>query len=245
MDGDQAPLRELVELKDRYGAWLMVDEAHATGLYGPRRTGLAEQLGVAEKIEVRMGTLGKALGAAGGFICGAASLIEYLVNKARSFMLSTAPPPSAAGAAIAAVRIVSSEEGRRLRDRVWANAGAVVSQLRPAALNSGSAGCQTAAASLIIPLIIGDEERAIEVANALLDRGVFIPAVRFPTVPRGSARLRLTLTAAHSDSDIAELLAGLRSVGLIESQMSPDQSEALEGRSPSTSLHSDAPTCAA
>lgn len=245
MDGDHAPLRELVDLKDRYGAWLMVDEAHATGLYGPRRTGLAEELGVAERIEVRMGTLGKALGSAGGYICGTASLIEYLVNKARSFMFSTAPPPSAAGAAMAAVRVVASEEGRRLCDRVWANATAVVSQLRPGVQKSGIPGGPTAASSLIIPLIIGDELRAVEVANALFERGIFIPAVRFPTVPRGSARLRLTMTAAHTESDVAELLAGLRSVGLIEGQCGSEASETVVGNLSPAHLHTDAPTCAA
>jgi len=245
MDGDHAPLRELVDLKDRYGAWLMVDEAHATGLYGPRRTGLAEKLGVAERIEVRMGTLGKALGAAGGYICGSASLIEYLVNKARSFIFSTAPPPSAAGAALAAVRIVASEEGRRLCDRVWANTTAVVSRFRSGVQKSCDPGSTTTASSLIVPLIIGDEQRAVEVANALFEQGIFIPAVRFPTVPRGSARLRLTLTAAHTASDVAELLSGLQSVGLIEGRCSPAESETAVGNLSPAQSHTDAPTCAA
>jgi hypothetical protein len=110
---------------------------------------------------------------------------------------------------------------------------------------SGNPGNPTAASSLIIPLIIGDEQRAAEVANALFERGILIPAVRFPTVPRGSARLRLTLTAAHTESDVAELLAGLRSVGLIEGQFSPAESEPVVDNLPPAHLHTDAPTCAA
>ena len=123
MDGDWAPLRELVALKERYGAWLLVDEAHATGLYGDQRRGLAEACGVADRIEVQMGTLGKALGSAGGYICGARELIELLVNRARSFIFSTAPVPVQAAAATAAVGIVQSQEGRRLAALLWERVG--------------------------------------------------------------------------------------------------------------------------
>ena len=111
MDGDCAPLREMVELKNKYGAWLMVDEAHATGLYGKRRRGLAEELGVSDEIEVQMGTLGKALGASGGYIAGSRTLIDFLINRARSFIFSTAPVPAAAAAATAGIRFVQSSAG--------------------------------------------------------------------------------------------------------------------------------------
>jgi 8-amino-7-oxononanoate synthase len=199
MDGDQAPLRELVDLKDRYGAWLMVDEAHATGLYGPGRRGLAEELGVAGRVEIQMGTLGKALGAAGGYIAGSRALVDYLVNRARSFIFSTAPVPAAAAAAAAGVRFVESAAGEERRKRLWERLPLVKSGRRPA---SGRAGA-------IIPLLIGNEVRAVETAERLLGKGIFIPAIRYPTVARGAARLRLSLTAAHSAEDIARLNAAL------------------------------------
>src|SRR5277367_178003 len=116
MDGDAAPLRELVALKEKYGAWLMVDEAHATGLYGKNRRGFAEELGVSNQIEIQMGTLGKALGASGCYICGSRSLIDFLVNRARSFIFSTAPVPAAAAAATAAIQFVRSKSGDARRD---------------------------------------------------------------------------------------------------------------------------------
>ena len=119
MDGDAAPLREIVALKEKYGAWLMVDEAHATGLYGKNRRGLAEELGVSSRIEVQMGTLGKAVGASGGYICGSRPLIDFLVNRARSFIFSTAPVPAAAAAATAGICFIQSSEGEQRRRTLW------------------------------------------------------------------------------------------------------------------------------
>src|SRR5437870_6924151 len=119
MDGDFALLRELLDLKEQYGAWLIVDEAHATGLYGEKRRGLAEEFGVADRIEVQMGTLGKALGAAGGYVCGSRVLIDYLVNRARTFVFSTAPVPAAAAAGAAGIRFVQSEAGGARRNLLW------------------------------------------------------------------------------------------------------------------------------
>ena len=115
MDGDTAPLRDMVELKNRHGAWLMVDEAHATGLFGERRRGLIEELQVSEQVEVQMGTLGKAVGASGGYICGSRKLVDWLVNRARSFIFSTAPVPAAAAAATAGMRFIQTEAGRGRR----------------------------------------------------------------------------------------------------------------------------------
>jgi 8-amino-7-oxononanoate synthase len=269
MDGDHARLREIVELKEKYAAWLMVDEAHATGLYGPNRRGLAEACGVSNQIEIQMGTLGKALGAAGGFICGSRLLIDLLINRARSFIFSTAPVPAAAAAATAAIRLVQSSEGQQRRDRVWQN----VTQLRaslpglpshepnlgqpqfpltPAlslkgegasaadvlGIEDSAVKCTNASGnslhmgvgsrgkgpsnaecsslskqpSAIIPLMIGDENRAVEAAAELRAKGIFIPAIRYPTVARGQARLRLTLTASHNNADLTELLAALKNL---------------------------------
>ena len=119
MDGDAAPLREIVALKNKYDAWLMVDEAHATGIFGKNGRGLADELGVSSQIEIQMGTLGKALGASGGYICGSRALIDFLVNRARSFIFSTAPVPAAAAAATAGIQLLQTETGDQLRSKVW------------------------------------------------------------------------------------------------------------------------------
>ncbi len=209
MDGDLAPLRELVALKELHGAWLLVDEAHATGLYGPHRRGLAEALGVADRIELQMGTLGKALGAAGGYLCGSTQLRDYLVNRARSFIFSTAPVPAAAAAAAAGVRLAQSHLGEARCARLWERVrqlsqalAELVPQSTPAMAGNGQ--------SAILPFIIGEESAAMRVSAALRERGCFVPAVRYPTVARGTARLRITLTADHSPEDLDYLVGALR-----------------------------------
>ncbi|MDB6064605.1 MAG: 8-amino-7-ketopelargonate synthase [Pedosphaera sp.] len=206
MDGDHAPLREIVQLKEKYGAWLMLDEAHATGILGENRRGLAEELGVSNEIEIQMGTLGKALGSAGGYICGPHPLTDILINRARSFIFSTAPVPAAAAAATAAIHLVQSAEGRTRRDHLWS----LVDGIKTALTQSGWSLPPTRSA--IIPLIIGEETRAMETAAALRDAGTFIPAIRFPTVARGQARLRLTLTAAHTAEDLLALQSALNAL---------------------------------
>jgi 8-amino-7-oxononanoate synthase len=208
MDGDHAPLREMVELKERFSAWLMVDEAHATGLYGAHRRGLAEELGVSSHIEVQMGTLGKALGASGGYICGSRALIDYLINRARTFIFSTAPVPASVAAATAGIRFVQSSAGEDRRRKLWQN----VSVLSPAINNQLAPPSTTRSA--IIPIMLGAESKAVEAAAALRERGIFIPAIRYPTVARGQARLRLTLSAAHTDADLAQLLVALKSADI-------------------------------
>jgi 7-keto-8-aminopelargonate synthetase-like enzyme len=215
MDGDLAPLREIVRLKEQYGAWLMVDEAHATGIYGPHRRGLAEALGVSDRIEIQMGTLGKALGASGGYICGSRALIDFLINRARSFIFSTAPVPAAAAAAAAGVKLIQSNEGETLNEQLWRHVqvvGADVRSLKPSSAESQRllTSSPTNNSSAIIPLIVGDENSAMETASALRERGLFVPAIRYPTVARGTARLRITLTAAHTKADIATLTDALQ-----------------------------------
>lgn len=204
MDGDAAPLREIVVLKEKYGAWLMVDEAHATGLYGPNRRGLADELGVSNRIEIQMGTLGKALGASGGFICGSRSLVDFLINRARSFIFSTAPVPAAAGAAQAGIQVVQSDEGANRTAQLWK---------RVAEFHSAISHPSTAIPSAIVPLIIGDESAAVTAATKLREHGLFVPAIRYPTVARGSARLRVTLTAAHTPADVLALTHALGHIG--------------------------------
>ena len=206
MDGDVAPLKKIVALKEQFGAWLMVDEAHATGLYGAQRRGLAEEAGVTDRIEIQMGTLGKALGASGGYICGSRRLIDLLINRARSFIFSTAPVPAACAAASAAIRLVQSTEGAERCYLLWR----VVEKARSAmkekpARNRGPS-------SAIIPLLIGDEQEALMAAALLRERGIFIPAIRYPTVARGQARLRVTVTAAHTAEDIAVLARTLEPI---------------------------------
>ena len=196
MDGDAAPLKEIVELKSRHGAWLMVDEAHATGIIGKNGRGLADKLGVSGQIEIQMGTLGKALGASGGYICGSRVLIDYLVNRARSFIFSTAPVPAAAAAAAAAIQLVQSAEGKRRRKHL---------QTRVAELQSQIANRKSQIPGAIIPIIIGDENEAVAAAAHLREQSIFVPAIRYPTVARGKARLRVTLTASHSAGDVTAL----------------------------------------
>jgi 8-amino-7-oxononanoate synthase len=203
MDGDHAPLREIVKLKEKHGAWLMVDEAHATGLYGANRRGLAEELGVSDRIEIQMGTLGKALGASGGYIAGSRPLIDLLVNRARSFIFSTEPVPAASAAATAGIRFVQSKEGEQRRRTLWERVAELKSALRTP---------HSALPSAIIPILVGDETRAVEVAAALREQGIFVPAIRYPTVARGAARLRVTLTAAHTEQNIARLTTALQTV---------------------------------
>lgn len=205
MDGDLAPLREIIELKERFGAWLMVDEAHGTGVLGEGGRGLADLLRVSDRIEIQMGTLGKALGSAGGYVCGTSSLIEFLINRARSFIFSTAPAPAAAAAATAALGLLQSAEGpRRL-----SSLRALIRQTT-LALNKETTGEAAPGASAIVPILLGDETRAVAFSDTLRRCGFFVPAIRYPTVSRGRARLRLTLTAAHDPRVLALLLETLQ-----------------------------------
>ncbi len=195
MDGDRAPLRELVGLKKRYSALLMLDEAHAVGVIGPNGRGLAAAENVDAEVDVQMGTLSKALGASGGYICGSRTLIEWLVNRARSFIFSTAPPAAIVAAALAALDFVSSPAGEKRRLLLW----------EKIKLMRDLPGTSRAAQSAIFPLTVGDEQAALELASALQSEGFFVPAIRYPTVARGAARLRITVSATHSDEQIRAL----------------------------------------
>jgi 8-amino-7-oxononanoate synthase len=208
MDGDFAPLPEIVKLKEKFGAWLMVDEAHATGLFGANRRGLAEALGVSDRIEIQMGTLGKAVGSSGGFIAGSRALINFLVNRARSFIFSTAPVPAAAAAANAGIEVIQSGDGQARRQLLFG----LIEQLE-----LGWPGFRHNTPELrcpILPLLIGDENEAMKTAAALWGHRCFVPAIRYPTVARGKARLRFTITAAHTPEAVARLLAALAILNL-------------------------------
>ncbi len=200
MDGDRAPLVEIVELKERFGAWLFVDEAHGIGVVGRQGRGLADDSGVSDRIDVQMGTLGKALGSAGAYICGSSALRDYLVNRARSFIFSTAPPPHCAAISCAAVELLESDEGGALVRKLQENIATLASSLR------------APAQSAIFPVAIGGEELAMEISRTLLAEGLLVPAIRYPTVARGSARLRITVTAAHQPEMIKRLVTAVRSV---------------------------------
>ncbi|HEY0457189.1 MAG TPA: 8-amino-7-oxononanoate synthase [Verrucomicrobiae bacterium] len=207
MDGELAPLRDIVELKERHGAWLMVDEAHATGLFGEKRRGLAEAHEISESVDIQMGTLGKAVGSAGGYICGSRVLIDYLVNRARSLIFSTAPSPASAAAAKAGIEFIESKEGDLRRDLLWAR----VDDLKNSMV--GGKWKVPVVRSPIIPVMVGDETAATDLAAGLRARGIFIPAIRYPTVARGQARLRLTVTAAHKREEVEGVAAELQEIG--------------------------------
>jgi 8-amino-7-oxononanoate synthase len=199
MDGDLASLRGIVELKDRHGAWLFLDEAHGIGVIGPDGRGLADVEGVADHVEIQMWTLGKALGAHGAYIAGSRLLRDFLINRARSLVFSTAPPAPVAAAAAKAVEILSGIEGGRLVGALWKNIHRCQSAMEI-----------PAPPSAIVPVIIGKEGDAMNASATLMKSGFLVPAIRYPTVAKGTARLRITLSAAHRKTDVLALAAALR-----------------------------------
>jgi len=206
MDGDRAPLSQLVELKKRFGARLLLDEAHAVGVIGPNGRGLAAAENLSGNVDVQMGTMSKALGVSGGYICGSRSLIEWLINRARSFIYSTAPPPAVAAAARAAVDFLASPEGEKRRVALWDRIK-LMQKILPADSATANQSSKVArhADSAIFPWLVGDEESAVDLAADLQREGFFVPAIRYPTVGKGSARLRITVTAAHTEEQITSL----------------------------------------
>jgi glycine C-acetyltransferase/8-amino-7-oxononanoate synthase len=205
MDGDFAPLTEIVDLARRFDAAIMVDEAHAVGVIGPDGAGLAAELGLREQVDVQMGTLSKALGAYGAYVAGSSVLIEFLINRARSVIFTTGLPPSVAAAADAAVGIMRAEP-ERIR-RLWANAAHVRSRLEAAGFSLGRTE------SPILPLIVGEAQAAVNMARRLFDRGVYVIAIRPPTVPIGTARLRITPIADHTRADLDEAVEAIIQCG--------------------------------
>jgi len=201
MDGDAAPLAEMGALTRRHGAWLMVDEAHSVGVFGKGGAGLVDELGLQDRVDVHVGTLGKALGSFGAYVAGSRPLIDLLVNKARSFIFTTGLPPSAVAAAGAAIGICEREpeRGAGLRSRVRA----LADRLRGAGLDVPEAESQ------ILPVRIGDADRTVEVMRALLEQGIYVAAIRPPTVPDGTSRLRFSVMATHTQSQLDRAVTAL------------------------------------
>jgi glycine C-acetyltransferase/8-amino-7-oxononanoate synthase len=205
MDGDLAPLPELIALADRYGAQLYIDDAHGTGVMGAQGRGTLEHFELEDRIPFHMGTLGKALGTSGAYVVGSADTIQYLLNTARTFLFATAPPPATAAATVAALRIVQQEPERRARlreNRRHLHAGLTELGFRMAASESP-----------ILPIIIGDAEKTLALAGHLLELGVYAPAIRPPTVPKGTSRIRVTVTSEHSRAQLDRALAAFRRAG--------------------------------
>jgi len=205
MDGDVARLPEIAALARRYRAWVMVDEAHATGVFGPNGAGVVEETGLQGRIEIQMGTLGKALGSFGAYVAGSRVLIDWLINRARSFIYSTALPPPLLATALAALHIVKNEPERRRR--LWNNAAFLRQGLSGLGYRLGESE------SPILPVLIGDEEKTMALCAALLKHGVFAHGIRPPTVPEGTARLRVTPTATHTDEELERALRAFAEAG--------------------------------
>jgi 8-amino-7-oxononanoate synthase len=200
MDGDRAPLAALADLADEYDAWLLTDDAHGFGVLGGGR-GSAAEAGIADRVPLQMGTLSKAVGAYGGYLCAAAPVIALMANRARSLIYTTGLPPPVVAAATAAIDIIETDRARVARPLALA-------RRFTAALNL------PAAESPIVPLIVHQPERALDASKALAARGFLVIAIRPPTVPPGTARLRFTFSADHSDTDIDSLIAAIRAIGL-------------------------------
>jgi 8-amino-7-oxononanoate synthase len=201
MDGDIAPLCEIADLAARHDAMLMVDEAHATGVFGERGRGVVEQLGLGGAIDVHVGTLSKALGCAGGFVAGSRRLVDWLFNRARGYVFSTAPPAALCAAACQALEIVRDEPQRR--QELLALADKLRAELSAAGFDTGNS------ASQIVPIRIGDALQAMLLSAALKERGLFVPGIRPPTVPPGESLLRVSLSFGHTAEHVKRLVEAL------------------------------------
>ncbi len=204
MDGDLAPLPDLVMIATKYSAMLMVDEAHGTGVFGQNGRGVVEHFNLIKEVDVVMGTLSKAIGSLGGYVSGRIDLISYLRNKARSFMYTTALPPAVCAASIAGIRLI--QEDPLMRESLWNNVHYIKDKLKMNNFNTISSESQ------IIPILIGDAQKAVEISKLLYEKGILIPAIRPPTVPANSSRLRMTVMSSHTQKDLDRLLRVLSEV---------------------------------
>jgi glycine C-acetyltransferase len=207
MDGDIAPLKEIVALKNEFGALLMVDDAHATAVLGEAGRGSAEFSDVPGEIDVQMGTLGKGLGSFGAYVAGSAELVDFLRNKARSFIFSTSLPPAVLAASIAAIDLVESAEGINLRRQLAFNAELFAGCLKKTGFDTLGSTTQ------IVPILVGTAEQTMEFSKQLLEKNIFVQGIRPPTVPAGSCRLRCTVMATHDPVELEQAAATILSVG--------------------------------
>jgi len=205
MDGDIAPLAEIVGLAEHYGCMTMVDDSHGTGVLGEAGRGTAEATGVLGRIDIETGSLAKALGGFGAYVVGSRTVIEYLINRARSFIFTCAMPPAVLATVLEALAVMEQEPERR--QRLWENTRYLRTGLREVGFEVGRSETQ------IIPLMVGESQRTMRFCQELLDRGVFAQGIRYPSVPRGTERIRLTVTASHSTSDLDTALITLAEVG--------------------------------
>jgi glycine C-acetyltransferase len=206
MDGDIAPLPGLVEVAERHGAIMMIDDAHASGVLGPGGKGTVAHFGLDPKrVDIQVGTLSKAIGVLGGFIAGPTHLIQWLVNRGRPYLFSTSAPPPAAAACIAALDVIRDEPWRI--ETLWSNTNLFKAGLHDLGFDTG------ASETPITPVIAGDEVKAAELSRLLFEEGVFTPAIVFPTVGKGQARVRTIVTADHTEEDLKEALEAFERVG--------------------------------
>jgi glycine C-acetyltransferase len=205
MDGDIAPLPALVEVAERHGAIMMVDDAHASGVLGTGGAGTVDHFGLHGRVDVQVGTLSKALGALGGYVAGSRSLVEFLYHRARPFLFSTSHPPSVAATCIAALDVLETEP--QWMERLWANTRFFKAGLEALGFNIGISE------SPITPVIIGDGALAMTLSDKLFDAGVFAQGIGFPTVPQGKARVRTIVTATHTEDELQFALDAFKRVG--------------------------------
>lgn len=202
MDGDLADLKELIRLREKYDCLLVADDAHGTGVLGLNGGGAAEDENLENKIDVIIGTLSKGLGCLGGFAAADTALVEYLINFSRPFIFATSLPPLLCASALEALRVMKEETA--IRRKLWRNIQKCHERLSQSGFQLGPIN------SPILPIILGPEEKALRVSRQLLEKDIFIPAIRYPTVPKGKARLRVTISALHQEEDINRLAEALK-----------------------------------
>ncbi|MCB2308909.1 8-amino-7-oxononanoate synthase [Clostridium estertheticum] len=205
MDGDIAPLPEIVKIAKKFNMMTMVDDAHATGILGENGSGTASYFGLDNEVDIIMGTLSKAVASEGGYVAGKKDLINYLINSARSFIYSTALCPSTIAVSIKALQIIEKDEERRVK--LLKTSNWFQNQLKVVGFNVMETKTP------IIPILIGEVDKAVEFSKILLSQGVYVPAIRPPSVPRGTSRLRISLMATHSKEDLEEALIKIKEIG--------------------------------